>query len=332
MAWPVLSSLNKYSAVPRPPFFVLSLCPTCVLTAVPIMFPKKAIPFAAALASGVLAQSNTAQCGSGFDWNKNSLGQDPCAIGSMMDASCRSLGEYTYPSINASEYYLPPRANHSGDLVCDCNTVMYSLYMACALCQEGQIYSWLQWISQCDSVYVAQYPSDIAQGTAVPHWAYDNITSLPNMIFNNTVAMSIGRDPEEIPKQISTVSIGGSSTTGMTIPTNTKNTSKSGRKVGAIVGGVLGSIVALTTFAIVAFLYIRHRQRQRAQQLVGQQMDDPYKRPTVLTYGPSATSVPLTTYNPADPSTFPPSLPTSVVYTTPPPNTARGTYSGAAEI
>ena len=113
--------------------------------------------------------------------NKNSLGQDPCTIGSTMDASCRGLGEprlvcptaslpirifslgtYNYPPINSSEYYLPPRANHSGDLTCDCNTVMYrsdsrprslnndrllisllrySLYMACASCQEGEIYS-----------------------------------------------------------------------------------------------------------------------------------------------------------------------------------------------
>ena len=62
----------------------------------------------------------------------------------MMDASCRGLGEstylfldsflrisicylvlYNYPPLNASQYYLPPRKDHSGDLTCDCNTVMY---------------------------------------------------------------------------------------------------------------------------------------------------------------------------------------------------------------
>ena len=67
---------------------------------------------------------------------------------------------YTYPPVNSSQYYLPPSGNHSGDLACDCNSVMYkyeaqtsqrgtcanllslfSFYMACASCQGGGIYS-----------------------------------------------------------------------------------------------------------------------------------------------------------------------------------------------
>ena len=40
------------------------------------------------------------------------------------DSRLRSA-EYTYPPLNATQYYLPPRANHSGDVTCDCNTVMY---------------------------------------------------------------------------------------------------------------------------------------------------------------------------------------------------------------
>ena len=64
----------------------------------------------------------------------------------MLDASCRGLGnftlctcnrpfvnehfrlssaEYPYPPLNASQRYLPPDSNHAGDLMCDCNTVMY---------------------------------------------------------------------------------------------------------------------------------------------------------------------------------------------------------------
>ena len=62
-----------------------------------------------------------------------------------MDASCRDLGEstyhaffeaflsiphlllaiYNYPPLNASQYYVAPKKSHSGDLKCDCNTVMY---------------------------------------------------------------------------------------------------------------------------------------------------------------------------------------------------------------
>lgn len=46
----------------------------------------------------------------------------------FVDESCHltSLVEYTYPPLtDATQYYLPPMANHPGDMMCDCNTVMY---------------------------------------------------------------------------------------------------------------------------------------------------------------------------------------------------------------
>lgn len=303
----------------------------------------KVIPLFAFFVSGAWAQFDMAQCASGSEWNKNSLNQDPCTVGSMLDASCRGLAEYTYPPLNATQYYLPPRTNHTGDVMCDCNTVMYSLYMACAACQGGQIYSWMQWIPQCESVYVTQYPIDIAQGTAVPHWAYYNITSLPNQTWNDTVAISVGRDPEQLPKQINTVATGGSSTSGHSTisktssglpgPTSDSNT-KGGTNVPAIVGGVVGSVVPLTILGVVVFLYTRSRKQQPPQpQVMGvpNPDDDPYKRP--MSYGaPPMGNVPFTPYNPSDPSTFPPqSPPSSVTYTTQPNNT-RGTYSGMPEV
>ena len=39
---------------------------------------------------------------------------------------CRLLpAVYDYPPLNTSQHYLPPEADDSGDLDCDCNTVMY---------------------------------------------------------------------------------------------------------------------------------------------------------------------------------------------------------------
>ena len=108
--------------------------------------------------------------------NKNSLDQDPCVIGSMLYTSCRDLGkstlvmhnhcvvnenslaEHTSLPLNGIHHHNPPGANDTDDLKCDCNTVVYryedlylfapdlvlihfSLYMACASCQGGQIYS-----------------------------------------------------------------------------------------------------------------------------------------------------------------------------------------------
>jgi len=39
---------------------------------------------------------------------------------------CRLLpAVYDYPPLNASQHYLPPEADDSSDLDCDCSTVMY---------------------------------------------------------------------------------------------------------------------------------------------------------------------------------------------------------------
>lgn len=87
-------------------------------------------------------RSNPSFCARDFQ-NRNSLGQNPCTVGYILDASCR-LGkstmvrdpcvvddnrhpaEYTYPPLtDNNEYYLPPTADHPGDLMCHCNPVMY---------------------------------------------------------------------------------------------------------------------------------------------------------------------------------------------------------------
>jgi len=312
------------------------------------MFLAKLVPLASLFVSGVWAQLDMAECKTGYDWNRNSLGQDPCTVGSTLDATCRGLVVYNYPPLNASQYYLPPRKDHDGDLKCDCNTVMYNLYMACASCQEGEIYSWTAWIAACESVYVAQYPGDIPQGTAVPRWVYSNVTASVNQTYNQPLMISIGRDPEELPNQLTTVissstspgktTLGPSitkSSTGQPSPTNdsSNNTTKSERNVGAIVGGVVGSVVPLTILAVGAFFYARHRRHQQApQQIQNADAMDPFNQRQTSMYGPPMASSPFTPYNPSDPSTFPPQSPqSSVTYTTAVHN-ARGTYSGVPEV
>jgi len=302
------------------------------------MFLTKVVPLVSLFVSGVWAQLDTAQCTPDFAWNQNSLGQDACAIGSTLDASCRGLVVYNYPPLNSSQYYLPPRKDHSGDLDCDCNTVMYNLYMACSSCQGGQIYSWTAWIAACTSVYVSQYPGTIPQGTAIPHWAFFNVTSSVNQTYDQSTMMLAGRDPEELPPPATTLSTGSTSlsssstrsSTPLPIPTsNSSNNTNGGTNVAAVVGGVVGSVVPLTILAVVAFFYTRHRRQQKAQpQMLNPDGLDPYKqRPHSM-----ATAAPFTPYNPSDPSTFPPQSPqSSVTYTTPAYNT-RGAYSGAPEV
>jgi len=149
------------------------------------------------------------------------------------------------------------------------------------------------------------------------------------MTYNDTVAMNIGRDPEVFPKQITTVSTGSTTTgtggpgtisTGLNpSPTSTGNTSKGPANVGAIVGGVVGSVVPLTLLAIAAFLYTRHLRRQKARRLQPQQMENLSKQPMIPSYGDSTSSVPLDQYD-------------HVEFITVPQDTARATYTGAAEI
>jgi hypothetical protein len=38
---------------------------------------------------------------------------------------CLLLAAYVYPPLNATQNYTPPTGSNSGDLDCDCNTVMY---------------------------------------------------------------------------------------------------------------------------------------------------------------------------------------------------------------
>ena len=35
------------------------------------------------------------------------------------------LVEYNYQKLNSTQYYVPPSKDHTGDLTCDCNTVLY---------------------------------------------------------------------------------------------------------------------------------------------------------------------------------------------------------------
>jgi hypothetical protein len=148
--------------------------------------------------------------------NKNAFGQDPCTVGSILDASCRGLSKptlsmydpcavyersylssvgYAYPPLtDSTKHYLPPRASHFGDVMCDCSTVMYRYEILSLKGDPGTIYllsfnlvctwpalrareakstrktldsqagtplltaptRWVQWIPECTSVYVSQ--------------------------------------------------------------------------------------------------------------------------------------------------------------------------------
>lgn len=251
-----------------------------------------------------------ATCLPGWEWNQNSLGQDPCSVGSRLDATCRGLGQYNYAQLDPDEHYVSPSKDHPGDLACDCNTVMYSLIMACATCQDATAYPWLTWVGACEGVYVSAYPSTIPQGTAIPQWAFFNVTRLAGGLYDDGNAKSIGRDPEAFPKTLNTkTTSGGPGSTGVV----SGGTSSGGKHIGAIVGGVVGGVGGLAVVAVVVLLLIQRnrKNRDKSSQPQQQYQEEPTNSwkvaPSSPAYDPSVSSgptvlpsVPYQTYNPRD--------------------------------
>jgi hypothetical protein len=189
-----------------------------------------------------------------------------------------------------------------------------------------------------------RYPGDIPQGTAVPRWAFFNVTRLPDTLYDDNNAKSVGRDPEAFPKPQNTLT-GGPTATGSVNdtssgggktatkpqstltepggPTSTSavnNTSSSGKKTVAIVGGVVGGVSALIIVSIIIFFAVRHARRNKDKNTQPQhqyeESTDHWKRsPVSPTYDPSISTGPTVVskgpvrlYRPGDPSTFPPAI------------------------
>jgi len=295
---------------------------------------------------GVWAQlSNMAACPTGWQWNQNSLGQDPCTISSDLEAACRGIGSYSIPPLNSTQNYVPPKSANADDLDCECDTIMYSLYMSCSSCQGGVVYSWSTWIAQCTTVYVTQYPHDVPYGTAIPHWAFYDVTTLPGQIYNDTVAISVGRNPEATPKPLSTATFGTSRTSSLgSLPSTTSSGTNTGSKTNlpVIVGAAAGGVVVLSAIAIIVGICVRRRNRGRGNQTPPQPLpvQDTSEYYKVQPTSPATPNLPYSTpvspkpffpvptspnppfnaayYNPEDPTTFPPPIgdgQSSVTYT-----------------
>lgn len=221
------------------------------------------------------------------------------------------------------------------------------MYMACTTCQGGVVFSWPRWMTQCDNgVYVADYPNDIALETAIPRWAYYNVTAFPDQTYNDSVAISIGRDPEGKPKQVNTISstIPSSSSTLPRTRTSSStssgstsvgNTSSGGSNTGAIVGGVVGGVVPLAILAVVAFIYLK-RRKQNGGEPDTQRYSEYKTQPVSPSLGPRPMSG-NPYYKPGDPTTYPTPLgdgQSSLTYVPPgsPPTYGRGQFSGVPEL
>ncbi|KAJ6541862.1 hypothetical protein B0H19DRAFT_1174999 [Mycena capillaripes] len=133
-----------------------------------------------------------ATCDPSFAWSFNSLKQSPCLVAAYLASVCNQ-GLFQLPALTNGTntigiYQGPPVAQVNP---CGCSSVYYSLLSACADCQFGGIQPWSVFNTNCHTVYPQIFVGDIPSDTAVPHWAYQNITAENN--FNSTLAqMQLG--------------------------------------------------------------------------------------------------------------------------------------------
>ncbi|KAF9782585.1 hypothetical protein BJ322DRAFT_1110468 [Thelephora terrestris] len=294
-------------------------------------------------------EADFAQCVSGWEWSYNSQGLNPCEIAGSLQAPCLGYSAYVLGPIGNGSNYVTPQANDTAAQNCGCNTVIYSLYSACTLCQFNTSttpLTWAFWSEFCPKVYVTQYPLAIPFNASVPHWAFLNDT---NPSFDPVLAQSAGRDPEATPTSPSTVPPSSTSTSHVSgnpavstgtngsplnpTPTTTTTTTAGGggghkNNTGAIAGGVVGGIIGLAALGALAF-FLKRRSANDPNRIPGSS-DMTYN----LASGQQFADPPKL-YDPSDPSTFPSpqsagDSSNSGGYTTSPYQAGR--YNGAPEI
>ncbi|KAI6036248.1 hypothetical protein BKA83DRAFT_4160040 [Pisolithus microcarpus] len=205
----------------------------------------------------------------------NSQNQNPCVVASYIMGVCWN-GPFDVPALGPGIYYYQVNGLPTA---CECSAVAYCLISACAACQNGPYFNWPSWSRNCSTAYVG-YPFSIPSGTAIPQWAYQNVTSSGD--FNIGLAQEVGDGPESAaPTALVTTSSTTASPTppptsftlSTTLPSTqplttssisfASSTSSSSTQKGAIVGGVVGGGVGLAAAATVTWFFVCRRRKIR---------------------------------------------------------------------
>jgi len=266
-------------------------------------------------------------------------------MAAYMQGACNN-GDFTVPPLPNGTHYVGPTVLSANQ--CECSTVVYSLVSACADCQGQTYLDWSIWSTNCtEGVYVTYFPMEIPTGTAIPDWAYLDVTGSDR--YNGATAEADVDKPES--------SAGGNPTVtnpGPASPTSTTQTTKHPTAAaavkksiaGPIAGGVVGGVVFLGVIAGLAVFFFQRRKQSHVAPSAA--YNNGTKLPT-SEYSPQS-STPFNNfsdfsgmqqrpYDPSDPTTFPTAAPTPTIHTTsstpgvgyyeaPP----RGAYSGVPEL
>ncbi|KAI0773759.1 hypothetical protein C8Q74DRAFT_779488 [Fomes fomentarius] len=283
-----------------------------VLALEPAFSPSSALPVAmlssllvlslaqhASLFWGVDAQVSNAQCVSEYAWMSNSKGQSPCLVTAYLFVPCVGTADAVVDQVPSSDqFYLGPQESSE----CACNTVMYSLLTACERCQFAPDVSlhalpWSGWSENCTSTSLMTYPLTIPGGTAVPAWAFQDVTTNDRFDVADAEAEALQDLPDTTasvlpsstsapptstlvtfisPSSTSLTSTDSDSSSTSSAPTSASTGSGAApagaggagagagstknNNLGAIVGGVVGGVIGLLLVGVLVF-YLLLRQR-----------------------------------------------------------------------
>ncbi|CAE6365822.1 unnamed protein product [Rhizoctonia solani] len=276
-------------------------------------------------------------------WSFNSQDQSPCLVGAYLGAQCTTDNSTPNPKsysklITKGGFVMLAYGIYSlsGDGPygfgkdaannCLCNSVMWNLLSACALCQGKLSGTWAQWVMYCpnDLTTVGKYPVPLPVGVSVPPWAYYDFTIAG--VFNAVLAsQQTGHESSAIAAPTGTSTLASSATStgtssGTSVPKPISTQSQSSSNTGAIIGGVVGGVLGIGLICLIAFVLVRKRKHEEPAT----KYPETSHKPQVATQPNLATPVaghvaqyqfgtpnqPMSTpeykpYDPSDPSTFP---------------------------
>ncbi|TDL21525.1 hypothetical protein BD410DRAFT_840475 [Rickenella mellea] len=200
---------------------------------------------------GALAQTTNATCLSTYAFLYNSRGQSPCLVAAYAGGVCDG-GPYDVDALDVGTHYAGPPAAKVNN--CQCSSVFYSLLSACGLCQNRTIIPWSSWDTNCKNVFVTVYPEDIPSSTAIPAWAYVNVSTSDIFDLNNARTLQGSAESTASLNKVTQTGAGAENPTGGV--NGAKNKSSN---TGAIAGGVGGGVVVIALIGLLASFLIRQR-------------------------------------------------------------------------
>jgi len=254
--------------------------------------------------ASVFAQHTEATCGQQFSWmfNHQNPPQSPCLVTAFLGKVCSTNNDFDVQSLTAGA--AGPDTTHysigANPTACECTSVMYNLFSACAACQVQSVTPWANYNMNCSSVGQAltdgDFPPGIPNGTAVPEWAFQKVFSSNQFNVSQAQLDAASNQPDV------TASVASATTPSSTSASSTSRPASShSTNVGAIAGGVVGGVVGLGLIIAAGLFFLNKRKKSTTAPTIdssamSMRTYDTYQNP------------PMTgkLYNPDDPTTFPP--------------------------